>query len=110
MTRPDYADLVAQAERAVEAVKNPELKRVDFEEVLDDLLSGGHTRTQGSVSPQQEKTKPLAHEAGQKTKKGGPQAYVEERVTGGFFKKPKTIREGTTWKKANWYNELTPLS
>ena len=38
-----YSELVAQAESAVSAVKDPELKRVAFEKVLDDLLSGGST-------------------------------------------------------------------
>ena len=93
MTKPDYADLVAQAERAVEAVKNPELKRVAFEKVLDDLLGGHHVGTQGSASGGQSRTKAAVPAAGPKSKKGGPQAYVEEMVAEGFFKKPKTIAE-----------------
>jgi hypothetical protein len=35
--KSDYADLVAQAERAVVAVKDPELRRAAFERVLEDL-------------------------------------------------------------------------
>jgi len=38
MEKP-YTELVGQAERAVPAVKDPELRRVAFEKVLDDLLS-----------------------------------------------------------------------
>ena len=50
MTQPNYTDLVAQAKKAVDAVKNPELKRVAFEKILDDLsdrkLKGGNTTNQ----------------------------------------------------------------
>ena len=35
----DYAELVAKAEKTVAAVKDPELKRVAFQKVLDDLLA-----------------------------------------------------------------------
>jgi hypothetical protein len=38
MSKPDYMQLVAQAEAAVAKVKDPELKRVAFQRVLDDLL------------------------------------------------------------------------
>ncbi len=43
MTERTYADLVAQAEQAVKAVKDRELKRVAFEKVLDDLLVTRHS-------------------------------------------------------------------
>ncbi len=33
-----YAALVAQAERAVASVKDPSLKQIAFQKVLDDLL------------------------------------------------------------------------
>lgn len=38
MDKP-YSDLVLQAEKSVSAVKDPELRRVAFEKILDDLLS-----------------------------------------------------------------------
>ena len=38
---PDYSSLVADAEKAVQSVKDPELKRIAFQKVLDDLLGGG---------------------------------------------------------------------
>lgn len=38
---PDYSVLVAQAEMAVASVKDPELKRVAFQKVLDVLLTTG---------------------------------------------------------------------
>lgn len=87
--RQSYPELVAQAEQSVSGVKDPELKRIAFQKILDDLL--------GAVAPAT--ARPPAgsrkhHDSGSKTKaasKGGPQAYVEELVDEGFFKKPKTI-------------------
>lgn len=86
-----YAELVKQAENAVVAVKDAELRRVAFERVLNDLLDSGsdvgaERRTRAAFSPAKKAATPP------KTKKrGGPQAYVEEMVDDGFFKKPKTI-------------------
>lgn len=86
-----YAELVKQAESAVTGMKDAELRRVAFERVLNDLLDsdndvGGERRARAASSPKkkaalQPKTK----------KRSGPQAYVEEMVDDGFFKKPKTI-------------------
>ena len=89
MSKP-YAELVAQAERAVASVKDAELRRVAFERVLNDLL--------GAVDePQAPSTKarPVRKASPKATgkKRGGPQAYVEEMTDEGFFKKPKTISE-----------------
>jgi hypothetical protein len=47
--RPDYAQLVAQAEKAVAAVTDPELKRIAFQKVLDDLLAAGSELIQQSL-------------------------------------------------------------
>lgn len=86
-----YAELVKQAEGAVAAVKDAELRRVAFERVLNDLLDSGNDagserRTRVAASPTKKAASPP------KTKKrSGPQAYVEEMVDDGFFKKPKTI-------------------
>jgi hypothetical protein len=86
-----YSELVAQAERAVSAVKDAELRRVAFEKVLDDLLSNagaGHSR---SVSPKGG-TLHEKHVAPRgKSKRGGPRAYLDELVTEEFFASPKTI-------------------
>ncbi len=38
MPTPNYAELVSKAEEAVAAVKDPELRRIAFQKVLDDLL------------------------------------------------------------------------
>lgn len=37
MPTPNYAELVSKAEEAVAAVKDPELRRIAFQKVLDDL-------------------------------------------------------------------------
>jgi hypothetical protein len=38
---PNYAELVAEAERSVQGVKDPELRRIAFQKVLEQLLGGG---------------------------------------------------------------------
>ena len=91
MTKP-YPELVAQAERAVASVKDAELRRVAFERVLNDLLSG----TDESHKIKSSGTHTIKHAAPRKStgkKRSGPQAYVEEMVEEGFFKKLKTISE-----------------
>jgi len=90
-THPDYAELVAQAEKAVAGVKDPELRRVAFQKVLDDLL-GTRAAAPASKSAVRKGTAKETSRA-RKPKKGGPQAYVEELVDDGFFKKPKTIAQ-----------------
>jgi hypothetical protein len=88
-TRADYAELVAQAEKAVAGVKDAELRRIAFQKILDDLLGGSaapvakHGIAVKKRLPASEKAKRMA--------RGGPQAYVEELVAEGFFKRPKTI-------------------
>ena len=93
MRQPNYAELVAQAEKAVDAVKNPELKRVAFEKILDDLLVGGQQEARPQTKVAEKKSGPAAAAPRAKAKHGGPQAYVEELVADEFFKKPKTIAE-----------------
>lgn len=47
-----YAELVTKAETAVNAIKDPELRRVAFERVLDDLLSAASTtKVKATASP-----------------------------------------------------------
>ncbi len=89
-----YADLVAQAERAVASVNDPELKRAAFEKILDDLLA---SRKSGSAPKEEnkpsKKAAPSPKKAASKKVQSGPMAYVEELQTDGFFKKPKTITQ-----------------
>ena len=90
MKKP-YAELVAQAESAVANVKDAELRRVAFERVLNDLLSAGDEATKAKPKATARATKQATQKAAKK--RTGPQAYVEEMVEDGFFKKPKTIAE-----------------
>lgn len=86
-TDRNYADLVARAEKAVAGVKDPELKRVAFQKVLDDLLA-----LQSGAIPRKRAPGHSAPASGArkaKAARSGPQAYIEEMVTDGFFKKPK---------------------
>lgn len=89
MTKP-YADLVAQAERAVAEVKDAELRRVAFERILNDLL--GSRAHGGKTSSAEQPAKRASAKLATKMR-GGPQAHIEEMVGDGFFKKPKTIAE-----------------
>jgi len=80
----DYKDLVAEAEKAVSAVKDPELRRAAFEKILERLL--GHSEGQTISS---KATKPrLAMKA---KVKGGPTAHVEELIEEGFFKQQRSL-------------------
>lgn len=86
----NYAELVTQAEKAVSGVKDPELRRIAFQKILDDLIGGSavpaakaHVVTRKRATQTEEKKKA----------RGGPQAYAEELVVEDFFKKPKTIAE-----------------
>ncbi len=89
--RSDYSELVAKAEAAVASVKDPELKRVAFQKILDDLLASGTSSAgrKASAPPRMSS----GRETSKESKRAGPQAYVEEIVAEGFFKKPKTIAQ-----------------
>ena len=89
-TKP-YAELVTQAEEATKAIKDPELRRVAFERVLDDLLSGGGTVSTAATPPKRSNRAP--RKAASPKRGGGPKTYVRELIDDGFFKKPKTIAE-----------------
>jgi len=86
--RKPYAELVTQAETATQAIKDPELRRVAFERVLDDLLCEADTTQK--ARPRASKQTPTT---ARPKKHRGPKGYVCELVSDGFFKKPKTIAE-----------------
>lgn len=91
-TAKPYAELVTQAEEATRAIKDPELRRVAFERVLDDLLTASGTATPSK--PRLAKhTERAARRAVATKKSRGPKGYIRELVDDGFFKKPKTIAE-----------------
>ena len=96
MTDTGYEDLVKQAEQAVTPVKDPELKRIAFEKILDALLGAPkmhrHVSTKSARARGRDSSGSELAE-GQKPRKrpAGAQAYVEELIDDGFFDKPKTI-------------------
>jgi hypothetical protein len=87
-----YAELVEQAEEATKAIKDPELRRVAFERVLDDLLVGGEpareSRPRSTKSPQRAARTPTKAKTNR-----GPKGYIRELFDDDFFKKPKTISQ-----------------
>jgi hypothetical protein len=88
---PDYSSLVEQAEKAVQSVKDPELKRIAFQKVLEELLGGGG----GTRAPSRTPRRSTAKVAGRAPKAAGagPRTYIREMQEESFFKKPKTITE-----------------
>ncbi len=91
-TAKSYADLVTQAEEATRAIKDPELRRVAFERVLDDLLRGSSTTP--TIKEPFAKPAERAAPPGTRIKRSrGPKGYIMELVRDGFFKKPRTIAE-----------------
>jgi hypothetical protein len=90
-----YADLVAEAEAAVSGVKDPELRRVAFEKILETLLAKPSSRPK---KPQRKgskvKTATPKTSGGKKvTRRAGPKARVVELVDEGFFAKQRTIAD-----------------
>jgi len=91
---PKYAELVTQAEQAVASVKDPELKRVAFQKVLEHLLTSDTVPSSSKHAERKDRSaRPKKHKA---SNDAGPMAYIKEMVGEGFFKKPKTISETRT--------------
>lgn len=84
-----YETLVAQAEKAVASVKDPELKRAAFEKVLDDLLATDEVSHE-EAKPRGRKDAPPKRQSSEKRARG-PSGYLQELIDDGFFRKPKTI-------------------
>lgn len=91
MIDTNYAELVKQAEQAVAAVKDPELRRIAFEKIFDALL--GTPKSHIEVAKTGKAGAGAKPEQPRKTsrRRAGTQAYLEELVEEGFFVKPKTI-------------------
>jgi hypothetical protein len=86
----ELAEKVALAEAAVQSVKDPELRRVAFEKVLEKLLSDGEEKSQ--MKERKEKAS-SSKKVSQGKLRGGPKSYVLELLEEGFFSKPKGISE-----------------
>jgi hypothetical protein len=92
-----YAAMVVEAETAVAAVKDPELRRVAFEKILATLLEEPTSSTDASCSKRRPPApsaegRPMVKGAIKKSRKG-PKAYLEELIEDDFFKKQRTIVE-----------------
>jgi hypothetical protein len=92
-----YAKTVAEAEAAVAAMKDPELRRVAFEKILATLLEEGNATSGGPRSrSKSQKTERAAIGGGGRSasqSRPGPKAYVETLIDDGFFSKQRTIAE-----------------
>lgn len=87
------AELAVEAEKAVAGVKDPELRRIAYQRILDDLI--GAPSAASSREPSAKKAQPHRNAEpamGRKVhRRGGPAAYLQELVDENFFKKPKTM-------------------
>jgi hypothetical protein len=82
---PNYRELVVEAEQSVQGVKDPELRRIAFQKVLEELL--------GARPSSIKKAYVQGTRTDRKTSAGGPRAYLREMINDGFFKKPKAISD-----------------
>lgn len=87
-----FKELAEEAEQAVQGVKDPELRRIAYQKILEDLL-GGQTGEPSSEKRGRSEPKTKVAKAAPAKKRGGPRAYLQELVDEAFFKKPKTITE-----------------
>jgi hypothetical protein len=92
MAKPNYRELLAEAESSVQGVKDPDLRRIAFQKVLEELLSGGGSSGAGRDRPVK-KGRATKVAAARKTARSGPMSYLRELVDDGFFKKLKSIAD-----------------
>ena len=92
-----YAAMAAEAEAAVAAMKDPELRRVAFEKILATLLESkpvGRGRSGTRHPARRARAAANAKTDGpSKKQRKGPKAYVEELIDEDFFKKQRTIAD-----------------
>ena len=90
----EYRAIAAQAEQAVDAVKDPELKRIAFQKILESLIAADQEHASvPSPSPSIRRRRSSKSANVSERKKTGAAAYLTELVNEGFFKSPKTIAE-----------------
>lgn len=91
----EYAAMVAEAESAVAAVNDPELRRVAFEKILTTLLERGQSKP-APESASRKRPSPAARKSDKHSSSGtrhGPKGRVEALVDDGFFEQQRTIAE-----------------
>jgi hypothetical protein len=96
MADTNYENLVKQAELAVAPVKDPELKRIAFEKILDALLEKPETHRDIETKSKKKKVRGSSASKSVGTqkapkKRAGTASYIEELIDDQFFAKPKTI-------------------
>lgn len=96
--RPDYAAIVAEAEKAVSAVNDPELKQAAFVKVLDTLLSAASEQSSDSSELDEGDEPSKKHKATKKKaapkqvkRSSGPIGYIKELIDEGFFRTQRSI-------------------
>jgi hypothetical protein len=92
---PDYAALVGEAEKAVQGVKDPELKRIAFQKILDDLIGGGEPRRPDRARPTKNRKASKVRRVTPRSSgsRRGTAAYIQELVDEDFFKEQKAISD-----------------
>lgn len=90
----DLASLISEAEKAVESVKEPRLREIAFERVLNHLLLSSDEIPkikEKKLKSTSRKSKTKSTNTSSKTE--GPLVWVKELVDEGFFKKPKSSKD-----------------
>jgi len=92
-----YAELAQEAEKSVAGVKDPELRRIAYQKILEDLLGSHGSPSESGRGPGRSRRRPVSERSAKASmppkKRSGPQAYVKELYEEDFFKKPKTIAD-----------------
>lgn len=92
-----YAEMVAETEAAVAAVKDPELRRVAFEKILSTLLereaSGSGPARRNRKLPQSKRRSSAGAKRATGKVRRGPLTHINELFDEGFFKKDQTIAQ-----------------
>ncbi len=90
----DFASLISEAEKAVESVKEPRLKEIAFERVLNHLLTSSVELSENkdkNLKKTNRRARTKSTKASPKT--DGPLVWLRELVEEGFFKKPKSSKD-----------------
>lgn len=88
--------MAKEAQNAVEGISDPELKRIAFEKILNDLLNSDTRKVNSDSTFPAKKVKKRNSKTTGKSNKDGPQSQVKALIDEGFFKKPKTLSEVKT--------------